>query len=109
MGWMSELPGHEGWPVALQRDEKQGLARDEHFRPLSYPLDAEPGLRVDAVQAGCDCGWRSPRRVIPSWWAKWFPFTVEVPDHIENDLRAEWLAHVAQVTAAPKGEGRCKR
>lgn len=94
MGWLYEdLAGHEGWGVALTLDEKRGLARNEFMRELGPP---EEKGHVHAIQAGCDCGWRS-ERMLPTYSAQWFPFVLEVDETTEARLQALWREHIETV------------
>lgn len=101
MGIMNERhPDHEGWPVALQKDEKVGLVHSDHYRELAYPADDKDGLRVDAVQMGCDCGWRSERvRVFLPTEAQWMPFSPLLSKAMEARLEGFWREHIAALDA----------
>lgn len=90
MGWCHphDADGaHEGHAVALVDHGAPG-----RFRELGYPHDAKPCTLLAAVQAGCDCGWRSPRIAATS--ARWDPFCVTVSDFDEGRLVRYWRAHV---------------
>lgn len=99
MGWLNDkAPGHEGWLVALVRDEERGLARNDYFREMD--LEDVRSLRCEAaprpgmnMQVGCDCGWRSPRMRAPSG-AEWHPFMLTVDEATEDACRALWREHL---------------
>lgn len=98
MGWLNEsAPGHEGWTIGLQRDVERGLARDLTFRALAPPADHKPGAHIDAIQAGCDCGWRSERIEVRRGEVSWQPFSPAVPGPLEAKLLAAWRVHVDDV------------
>lgn len=83
MGWFDAgHEGHEGYLIGLVEDAARGLVADAHMRRLAYPLD-DSARAVDALQVGCDCGWRSARFHVPPG-AMWHPFVVELP----ADVRA---------------------
>ena len=89
MGWFyTDVEGHEGYVIGLRRGE--GLARNCLYRELGYPED-DKETAVHAVQAGCDCGWRSPRFQIT---ARWFPFVVDTDEDTEATLKDLWEAHI---------------
>lgn len=94
MGWFrDDAPGHEGFCVALVELEARpgsGLLRE-----LSYPADDTPRGPIFDAQAGCDCGWRSPRLTVPSFRAAhWRPFTVQLQDEDTERLASLWGEHV---------------
>lgn len=101
MGVLNERhPEHEGWPVALHRDEKAGVPHNDYYRELAYPADKADGLRIDAVQMGCDCGWRSERvKVFLPSEAQWLPFTPLLSQAMERRLEAFWREHIATLDA----------
>jgi hypothetical protein len=95
MGWMNvDHPEHEGWAVALQKDERSEFARDGYFRELGYPKDDKDNIRVDAVQAGCDCGWRSARFKVLPGDVEWMPFVALCSPTIEERIHTLWRAHI---------------
>ena len=92
MGWLNDnAPGHEGWLVALVRDEEHGLARNDYFRELEL-CDTRTRF-VSTMQVGCDCGWRSPRMAAPLG-AEWHPFILYVDDATEERCRGLWREHL---------------
>lgn len=92
MGWLNDnAPGHEGWLVALIRDEEHGLARNDYFREL-YLGDMR-SMTVLHMQVGCDCGWRSPRMPAPPS-ATWHPCILCVDDATEERCRLLWRRHL---------------
>lgn len=100
MGILNERhPEHEGWAVALQRDENVGVPHNDYYRELSYPADNIDGLRVDAVQMGCDCGWRSERVQVFGTEAEWAPFIVLPSKALEARLDGFWREHIATLDA----------
>jgi hypothetical protein len=105
MGWQSEdAPGHEGGLIGLVpapgAGEPGGLrrVRDEGsggWRELHSPRDDVELENVKMFQAGCTCGWRSPRFRAPAG-TSWWPFSLELPELHEDleDLAAElWSQH----------------
>lgn len=95
MGWLrDEAPGHEGFVVAYVNrdgcDDGSLLVRE-----LLYPSDATGRSDIQAISAGCECGWRSSHRLRTSrsdW--HWFPYTAAVSDADEGWACALWSAHV---------------
>ncbi len=92
MGWQSsDAPGHEGFLVGLVQDE---AARDG-WRELRSPGDDEERKNVDRFQAGCTCGWRSPRFRSPAG-TSWWPFILDLPklhEDLEDVAREMWCQH----------------
>jgi len=92
----SDHPGHEGYLIALVKDEDRGLTSEAHMRRLAYPLDDED-RSVEAMQVGCDCGWRSARFTAPTG-TEWAPFVVHLPTHyaeaVDAVMRHMWQRHL---------------
>lgn len=67
------------------------------MRRLAFPHD-DTTRAVDALQVGCDCGWRSAR-FHPPPGAMWHPFMVELPADARTAVEAVavklWRAHLA--------------
>lgn len=107
MGWMHDKIGHEGYAVALERIRDDRGSYDWHeitYGRMCARVDAEQAagrpvtIRVEAVQAGCDCGWRSERLSAPLGTI-WTPYIVSFPRVVEEQaddaIRALWLEHMA--------------
>ncbi|MBE7524684.1 MAG: hypothetical protein HS109_20275 [Burkholderiales bacterium] len=92
----SNHPGHEGYLIGLVKDDERGLAAEGHMRRLAYPHD-DGDRRVEVLQVGCDCGWRSARFSAPTG-TTWSPFTVHVPDYYADAVdalkREMWERHL---------------
>lgn len=89
MGWQHERDGHgkhEGYVAGYVKED--GL-----WRQLGYPADTLEGP-VDAVGAACECGWRSPRKLV--FGASWSPFIVHMDKHGEEELARLWESHVIE-------------
>jgi hypothetical protein len=90
MGWLhDDFPDHEGYLVGV-------VASGHGYRELGAPSDREARLGVDALQVGCECGWRSRRYHAPLG-TRWFPFMVELPknrEKLEDAARAVWIEHL---------------
>lgn len=84
MGWFNaDAPYHEGYPVACI--ENGAGSFDELRRE-------DPAQSVTHVQAGCDCGWRSPRlRVTPTEWNG----ILMADEYARERLSRLWEEHVA--------------
>lgn len=111
MGWFREDPRHEGYVVGLVDEEitlpgAAGDVRAKVLRELSYYRDHDrdvppEGLRVQAFQVGCECGWRSPRFLAPIN-ARWHPHVLELGDEwTENRAREVWGRHYDEETRRP--------
>lgn len=96
MGWFdSDHVGHEGYLVGLVKDEERGLAAEAYMRRLAYPHD-DTSLRVEQLQVGCACGWRSARFLAPTG-TEWGPFAVELPtgtEELQAIARDMWRRHL---------------
>ncbi len=87
MGWNHKHDPdglHEGFAVAV-------VNRDGLFRELCYP-DAEARNDIVVAQAGCDCGWRSPR--VPVAASRFRPFVLLLSDADEQRIVQLWERHV---------------
>lgn len=116
MGWMNERhPEHEGFTVALVKmpdvDARRPtweyaqplyLVHNDDYRELGYPHDAD-NRSVDAIQAGCACGWRSERRRIylPTE-AEWSPVIALLSERNEEWIYERWREHIATLDARAK-------
>lgn len=93
MGWtLDDLPEHEGHVVAVVR-EPNG------YRWRELGTDDEK-TKVDHIQVGCECGWRS-RRIIAPLGTEFLPVgeVLELPD-----LVADLVPVVDASTAGGLGE-----
>jgi hypothetical protein len=92
MGWLyldCDPHGvHEGYIVGLKGSKN-------HFWKEMYFNDGHEEQLLDAVQAGCDCGWRS-RRLMAPHGARWVPNSVMAPEQFEDEVRKLWAAHVEE-------------
>lgn len=119
MGWTNDLAyelgdqdghTHEGYVVALI--EREGTSYGSGiYRELSYPTDEQDRPRIDRIQAGCDCGWRSSyMRPAATWWSetgklerpRWAPFIAIVSDEDEERCRLLWRDHLDHELARRK-------
>jgi hypothetical protein len=78
-------------------------ALDSHCRELgSHAVDHKTIIQgVRLVGAACDCGWRSPRRMLGSA-VEWSPSSVHCEDYLAELLERLWRAHVAAECGATK-------
>lgn len=103
MGWFdtdSDPDGrHEGYIVGLvPAIDADGEVSTWRFRELSSAAGDDPGaidLPLSTVQAGCDCGWRSPRMQAPHGTV-WVPFSVIASEWLEEQCRQRWREHVTR-------------
>lgn len=92
MGWFRDShPGHEGFAVGMvtrdQCNPASGL-----YRELSYPRD--DAQRVpERIQAGCDCGWRSPHWK-PESGAGYHPYSVGLSERDDERVHDLWNGHL---------------
>lgn len=90
MGWVREgHPDHEGFAVGVVALEPGSSL----FRELRFPWDDQPLGGIIALQAACDCGWRSSR-FQPRDPAKWYPFAVALSERDDARARELWHEHV---------------
>ena len=117
MGWVYEdvdSVQHEGYVVGLVHSHRaDGTEIVGMYRELAYPLDDGRGVPVMRLQAGCDCGWRSPHWQPRGWWSRsperwrkatWSPYSVIASDDDEERACELWRAHVAAEAAARRVE-----
>lgn len=110
MGWIhEEMPGHEGYLVALvEREAGSGdwreLGRGPEKAADVMRADAAPKRELAArvVQVACECGWRSPRIDAP-YGVTWAPFTVDAPEPFEEEAADMWREHIRQQERAEIG------
>lgn len=97
MGWVcGDMPEHEGFAVGLV--DRDGIGPCSGlYRELQYPGDDKPRDDVRMVQAGCECGWRSPRR--RKLDARWQPFCLDLHQWDEDALLKLWHEHIEQERA----------
>ena len=89
MGWMLvDAPGHEGFVVALRKDSWRLVD------VLSTDRDQVPS----ALQAACDCGWRSAY-LAPPVGSVFRSGSVSTADYIQLVARELWLEHVNHMQA----------
>lgn len=119
MGWFdSDAPGHEGYLVALVREEGAGREwRDLRVHPADEAgMRKHDGCRIEVVQVACDCGWRSPRIHAPLG-TTWRPCMVVLPAGAGVEAEFErfalelWQAHMREAFAieARDGVALCRR
>ncbi len=93
MGWTSDKPGHEGYPVGLTEVKPPGRTWT-WWRELGMRQGDETPRHVERFQVGCECGWRSRVFFAPGS-ARWFPYTLELGDEVAEDVaRALWRRHL---------------
>jgi len=85
------MEGHEGSALASVKD-RSGLSRE-----LTYPADDVKRSDLSAVQAVCECGWRSPYFSAPG--AEYIPFMVVLPPHSKAKAETLWQEHIDHVRA----------
>ena len=106
MGFVSNNPGHEGYPVAfVHRLNKDGSECRGLYRELGYPLDDEIRDDIAVISAGCECGWRSPHWRPSAWWEgekrhtpRWYPCSASISERDEDRVRELWREHDDAVT-----------
>jgi hypothetical protein len=111
MGWLSDIPGHEGYLVGLERVEVNGWGqwRELTMREHDAELDRNGEVMVLAVQFGCDCGWRSPR-IHPPLGTKWSRSIVLLPSGERGQAFEDrcvdklWKRHVDEVRLMTLGD-----
>lgn len=107
MGWfLDDLPEHEGYVKALVFLEGTDPA-SRCYRELGYPLDKDRRDDIQAIQAGCDCGWRSARWRPRPWWNKdekpgYTPYIAYVSPQDTDQARDLWTKHAADCIAAER-------
>ena len=93
MGWTSDKPGHEGYPVGLTEEASAGNGW-VWWRELAMRPGDETPRQVERFQVGCVCGWRSRVFWAPAS-ARWFPYAVALGDEVVEDAaRALWQRHI---------------
>lgn len=92
MGWFyDDLPGHEGYISGQTRE-------DGRWVDVDPPQGFRGALPVAAIQAVCECGWRSSRYRAP-WGTTWAPRSIDLPAgslglQAEEACRRLWLQHM---------------
>lgn len=108
MGWVrGELHGHEGYAVALI--ERESVSKGSRlYRELAYPTDSAECRELAAVQAGCECGWRSP--YLPylreRQRAYWVPYSLILGEVDEERVYQLWKEHADQAERTRAGVAR---
>lgn len=102
MGWFhDDAPKCEGYVVGLERvTEGNAHGSIERWHEIRHP-DPRPKVVVQAIQVGCDCGWRSPVMTAPIG-TMWYPCIVELPSGgFEDRARLIWREHVEAEKRTP--------
>lgn len=84
-----DFPDHEGFLVALTKRSPD----DYRWYELGSHPDDQSEVVVQAVQMGCECGWRSPRICAPSG-TTWFPSVVCAHQEFEAYMQQFWKEHL---------------
>lgn len=102
MGWNHEdAPSHEGYVVAtVERVDERGRVREGFWREVTSD---EKRVGVTHLQAGCDCGWRSPRfEVWPGVECDGYVYCAE---HDRDRARSLWDEHISLELMRERGRG----